>query len=74
MNVYAPTGLMEKINLWDQMQTVIQQNDDGCVCLAGDFNSIKEPGERIGRGAQSGQKILLSLTGLFGIQIYLTSQ
>lgn len=29
---------------------VAQQNDDGCVCIAGDFNSIREPGEIIGRG------------------------
>lgn len=51
INVYAPSGLADKLDLWDIIQLVIQQYDEDCVCLAGDFNSIRTPGERSGRGS-----------------------
>ncbi|KAL8483747.1 hypothetical protein ACS0TY_026433 [Phlomoides rotata] len=49
MNVYAPSALSEKEQLWDLIKMVIQQNVEARVCVVGDFNSIRTADERIGR-------------------------
>lgn len=50
INVYAPCPLEERLDLWDRLNYIIQQNNsDCCLCLVGDFNSIRYPGERCGR-------------------------
>lgn len=48
INVYAPCPLEERIELWDRLRSVVLQNSDVCVCLAGDFNSIRFEHERSG--------------------------
>lgn len=50
INVYAPCPLSERIALWDRFNLVIQQNGDCCLCIAGNFNSIRKANERVGQG------------------------
>ncbi|KAL8493542.1 hypothetical protein ACS0TY_024657 [Phlomoides rotata] len=42
LNVYAPCGNAEKTHLWDMIKLVIEQNAEVKICVAGDFNSIRE--------------------------------
>lgn len=48
INVYVPSVLEERRLLWDRLSIVIQQNINMCVCVLGDFNSIRHPEERVG--------------------------
>lgn len=50
LNVYAPCLLEDRIDLWDRLNTVVHQLGDSCICLAGDFNSIRYEHERCGTG------------------------
>ncbi|XP_057803416.1 uncharacterized protein LOC131018725 [Salvia miltiorrhiza] len=54
VNVYAPTEPSAKIILWDMLKLVVEQNKDLCLCLLGDFNAIREPGDRVGIGEPHG--------------------
>lgn len=49
ISVYAPCRLDERIELWDRLKLIIQQNSSSCLCLVGDFNSIRFPDERVSR-------------------------
>ncbi|KAL8479964.1 hypothetical protein ACS0TY_026780 [Phlomoides rotata] len=49
INVYAPCILSKKIVLWDEIKLVVEQFGDICVCVVGDFNSVRKEGERIGK-------------------------
>ncbi|XP_057809109.1 uncharacterized protein LOC131023581 [Salvia miltiorrhiza] len=51
VNVYAPMGTTEKESLWDTLQLIALQNKDSCLCFLGDFNAVRDPGERVGKGA-----------------------
>ncbi|XP_057803748.1 uncharacterized protein LOC131019082 [Salvia miltiorrhiza] len=51
VNVYAPMGNTEKESLWDTLQLIALQNKDSCLCFLGDFNVVRDPGERVGKGA-----------------------
>lgn len=53
INIYAPCLLSNKIDLWDRVQQVISQNMPKCLCIAGDFNSIRRESERAGRRSES---------------------
>lgn len=50
INVYAPCLLSEKEGLWDRLNCVISQSGFSCLCVTGDFNSIRRESEREGRG------------------------
>lgn len=50
INIYAPCLLPEKQDLWDRLSLVIDQNPSVCICVIGDFNSIRRESERMGRG------------------------
>ncbi|KAL8480705.1 hypothetical protein ACS0TY_027301 [Phlomoides rotata] len=52
LNVYAPCNSTEKAQLWDIIISVTEQYEDYRICVAGDFNSIREESERIGRGEE----------------------
>ncbi|KAL8520542.1 hypothetical protein ACS0TY_011171 [Phlomoides rotata] len=49
INVYAPCSFLEKEQLWEAIKTVVEQYDERKICMVGDFNSIREETERIGR-------------------------
>ncbi|KAL8501990.1 hypothetical protein ACS0TY_021212 [Phlomoides rotata] len=49
VNIYAPCILSEKIDLWDRLVSVINQNPSACICVIGDFNSVRTEAERDGR-------------------------
>ncbi|KAL8490658.1 hypothetical protein ACS0TY_022603 [Phlomoides rotata] len=40
----------EKRELWDTIRLVINQYREACICVVGDFNAIRFPEERVGRG------------------------
>lgn len=48
VNVYGPSSIPEKGDLWDRINTVIQQNDDCYICVTGGFNAIRYVNERCG--------------------------
>ena len=49
-NVYAPCDLAAKKELWERMQPLVLSNNDLCLCVCGDFNSVRTDEERKGRG------------------------
>lgn len=40
VNVCAPGPLNENRELWGRIQLIVDREDDCCLCIAGDFNSI----------------------------------
>ncbi|KAL8553215.1 hypothetical protein ACS0TY_001749 [Phlomoides rotata] len=57
LNVYAPCNSTEKAQLWDIIISVTELYEDYRICVAGDFNSIREESERIGRGRRWTERI-----------------
>lgn len=51
VNVYAPCAKQDKVELWDAFKILIDQNSDVCVCVIGDFNTIRFDEERIWRSS-----------------------
>lgn len=49
-NVYASRDAVAKKELWDRLQPLIINNSDLCMCVCGDFNSVRCVHERKGRG------------------------
>lgn len=49
VNVYAPCVEQEQNELWQALQVLVEQNQDVCVCIVGDFNTIRFREERVGR-------------------------
>jgi len=50
VNVYAPCEQEAKGELWERLTTFVNSKNDLCVCLCGDFNSVRIMEERKGRG------------------------
>lgn len=50
VNIYSSCLLNEKFELWDKLSLVIDQFASTCMCVIGDFNSIRRASERDGRG------------------------
>lgn len=48
INVYVPCMLSDKRELWDRLGIIIGQNSTLCICVIGDFNSIRRVSERAG--------------------------
>lgn len=48
INVYGLKSIEERADLWDRIRTVTDQNNDLCVCVVGDFNSVRCSSERRG--------------------------
>ena len=40
-NVYAPCDLAAKKELWERIQPLVLNNNDLCLCVCGDFNSVR---------------------------------
>lgn len=49
INVYAPCVLSKKEDLWDRLASVINPSFTSCLCVTGDFNSIRRESEGKGR-------------------------
>ncbi|KAL8511368.1 hypothetical protein ACS0TY_017963 [Phlomoides rotata] len=49
INIYAPCNPRDKKELWGILNMVIDQNRDKLICLAGDFNAVRNEVERVGR-------------------------
>ncbi|XP_057789480.1 uncharacterized protein LOC131006301 [Salvia miltiorrhiza] len=60
INVYAFQILSDRELLWDSLGMVIRQNCDSCICIAGDFNTIRYDFERVGRGLQFSYRDILA--------------
>ena len=50
INVYAPCDSAAKILLWDQLSSYVLSKKDSCLCVCGDFNSVRSIDERKGKG------------------------
>lgn len=50
VNVYAPCDLLAKRVLWERLTLFVNNNNDVCLCVCGDFNSVRSIDERKGRG------------------------
>ncbi|XP_058755940.1 uncharacterized protein LOC131629163 [Vicia villosa] len=55
-NVYSPCGLSSKRVLWKNLLDVKERFNDGEWLIGGDFNSVKNGGERRGRSALGNQE------------------
>jgi len=51
INVYAPCETAAKKELWDQLNLLVLNNLDTCLCVCVDFNSVCSAEERKGRGS-----------------------
>lgn len=56
INIYAPCLLVDKMVLWERVLQVISQYPNSCICVAGDFNSVRRATERAGIRAESAKK------------------
>ena len=48
--VYAPCDLMAKRVLWEFLTPLVLNNNDLCLCVCGDFNSVRSLDGKKGRG------------------------
>ncbi|KAL2958343.1 hypothetical protein AAZX31_18G203500 [Glycine max] len=46
-NVYAPCDVHSRCTLWEDIKQIKSHNPDGNWCIMGDFNSIRDPSERV---------------------------
>lgn len=53
INIYALCQLASKINPCDRIKMLLSQTHSGCICVMGDFNSIRHNSERVGNRAES---------------------
>ncbi|KAL8522492.1 hypothetical protein ACS0TY_012600 [Phlomoides rotata] len=53
VNIYAACSLTERLALWDRLLQVVAQASDSCICITGDFNSVRRDAERAGRNSRS---------------------
>ncbi|KAL8462439.1 hypothetical protein ACS0TY_033457 [Phlomoides rotata] len=53
VNVYAPCQVTAKMEFWDRILSIIDQEADSRICILGDFNSIRNDSKREGRRAGS---------------------
>ncbi|GAU22483.1 hypothetical protein TSUD_296020 [Trifolium subterraneum] len=50
VNIYAPCDARGKADLWQRLGGLIQADSEARWCVCGDFNSVRNGGERCGRG------------------------
>jgi len=50
INVYAPCDALSKTALWERLVQLIINNTDVCLCICGDFNSVRGIDEKKGKG------------------------
>ena len=48
VNIYVPCDIHNKRVLWDSIKQLKNLSPDGLWCLLGDFNSVRNPSERVG--------------------------
>jgi hypothetical protein len=77
-NVYAPCDAAAKKSLWERLIPLVLNNSDVCVCVCGDFNSIRSVEEMKGRGLFLGRQrrttlIISLLTVLWWICLYVAA-
>ncbi|KAL8552530.1 hypothetical protein ACS0TY_001277 [Phlomoides rotata] len=53
VNVYAPNLVALRGDLWEILQALVKQVTTERVCIVGDFNTIREVNERVGRAITS---------------------
>lgn len=53
INVYASCAAHERIDLWDSLRMVVEQNVGICICVIGDFNIVRRVDERVGISSRS---------------------
>ncbi|KAL8516077.1 hypothetical protein ACS0TY_014670 [Phlomoides rotata] len=76
INVYAPCPLTERKLLWEMIETIVSQNITSCICVIGDFNSIRRESERRGICIVSGMRDMeifdgfMRNTGLLYMQLH----
>lgn len=56
LNVYAPCSTTDRIILWDIICNYLASYSATLVCVMGDFNAIRSPNERSGRGCTIDQR------------------
>ncbi|KAL8472766.1 hypothetical protein ACS0TY_029839 [Phlomoides rotata] len=56
INVYAPCNVSDKVQLWDAIKIILEQNEKVRTCIIGDFNSIRGENERIGKRGEVDQR------------------
>ncbi|KAL8456316.1 hypothetical protein ACS0TY_034507 [Phlomoides rotata] len=56
INVYAPCTAAEKEQLWDVIKIIVEQNEEVRTCVVGDFNSIREVHEKVGKRGEVDQR------------------
>ncbi|KAL8497360.1 hypothetical protein ACS0TY_020881 [Phlomoides rotata] len=49
INVYAPNSASQRKVLWETIQALVWQNGTEVIGIIGDFNTIREEGDRVGR-------------------------
>lgn len=50
VSIYSPCDVQNKRNLWEAIKQLKTTNQGGLWCILGDFNSIRDPSERMGVG------------------------
>ncbi|KAL8550515.1 hypothetical protein ACS0TY_009078 [Phlomoides rotata] len=56
INVHAPNNIRQRWELWDTLSALADQCKNEYFGIIGNFNSIKEPSERVGKGATGDKK------------------
>lgn len=51
INVYAPCDTVAKYILWERLTSYVPSKIDLCLCVCGDFNSVRSRDERKGRAS-----------------------
>ncbi|KAL8477025.1 hypothetical protein ACS0TY_029364 [Phlomoides rotata] len=75
ITVYAPCSIPEKEQLWEAINIVVEQYNDRKLCVVGDFNSIREVNERVGRREEVNHRDInlfedfISLSGLIELPL-----
>lgn len=78
LNVYAPNVSTLRGELWDQLQLIADQYAEDCMCIIGDFNSIRDVDERRGRGQYEDENDMERFNNFIGdnnlIEVQLTGK
>ena len=48
LTIYSPCDIQNKRTLWENVKQLKMSNPGGLWCILGDFNSIRNPAERLG--------------------------
>ncbi|KAL8497092.1 hypothetical protein ACS0TY_020679 [Phlomoides rotata] len=52
VNVYGPNSMTQRSELWEILHSLVMQTGTTYLCITGDFNTIREESERVGRAGQ----------------------